>query len=171
MGKFKAFLERKDIVISGKRYGVDALGAMAQGLFASLLIGTIIATIGEQVGLQWLVDVGGFAKSMAGPAMAASIAYALRTPNLVLFSMLAVGAAANKLGGAGGPLAVYVVTIIASEVGKAVSKETKIDILITPLVTIAVGIGLSYWWAPGIGAAASSLGHVIMWATYHGNRS
>ena len=134
MGKFKSFLEKKDIVVSGKRYGVDALGAMAQGLFASLLIGTIIATIGEQTGLQWLVDVGGFAKSMAGPAMAASIAYALRTPNLVLFSMLAVGAAANKLGGAGGPLAVYVVTIFASEFGKAVSKETKIDILVTPLV-------------------------------------
>ena len=165
MGKFKSFLERKDIVISGKRYGVDALGAMAQGLFASLLIGTIIATIGEQAGIQWLVDVGGFAKSMAGPAMAASIAFALGTPNLVLFSMLAVGAAANKLGGAGGPLAVYVVTIFASEFGKAVSKETKIDILVTPLVTIAVGIGLSYWWAPAIGQAASSLGHVIMWAT------
>ena len=165
MGKFNSFLERKNIVISGKRYGVDALGAMAQGLFASLLIGTIIATIGEQVGLQWLVDIGGFAKSMAGPAMAASIAYALGTPNLVLFSMLAVGAAANKLGGAGGPLAVYVVTIFASEFGKAVSKETKIDILVTPLVTIGVGIGLSYWWAPGIGSAASSLGEVIMWAT------
>lgn len=165
MGNFKAFLERKNIVISGKRYGVDALGAMAQGLFASLLIGTIIATIGEQAGLQWLVDIGGFAKSMAGPAMAASIAYALGTPNLVLFSMLAVGAAANKLGGAGGPLAVYVVTLFASEMGKAVSKETKIDILVTPLVTIAVGVGLSYWWAPGIGAAASSLGNVIMWST------
>lgn len=165
MGKIKSFLERKDIVISGKRYGVDALGAMAQGLFASLLIGTIIATLGEQTGIQWLVDIGGFAKSMAGPAMAASIAFALGTPNLVLFSMLAVGAAANKLGGAGGPLAVYVVTILASEFGKAVSKETKIDILVTPLVTIGVGIGLSYWWAPGIGAAASSLGHVIMWAT------
>ena len=165
MGKFKSFLERKNIVVSGKRYGVDALGAMAQGLFASLLIGTIIATIGEQTGLQWLVDIGGFAKSMAGPTMAASIAFALGTPNLVLFSMLAVGAAANKLGGAGGPLAVYVVTIFASEFGKAISKETKIDILVTPLVTIAVGIGLSYWWAPGIGSAASSLGEVIMWAT------
>ena len=165
MGKFKSFLERKNIVISGKRYGVDALGAMAQGLFASLLIGTIIATIGEQAHIQWLVEVGGFAKSMAGPAMAASIAYALGTPNLVLFSMLAVGAAANKLGGAGGPLAVYVVTIFASETGKAVFKETKIDILVTPLVTIAVGVGLSYWWAPGIGSAASSLGNVIMWAT------
>lgn len=165
MGKLKSYLERKDIIVSARRYGVDALGAMAQGLFSSLLIGTIITTIGEQTGLEWLVKTGGFAKSMAGPAMAASIAYALHAPGLVLFSMLAVGAAANQLGGAGGPLAVYVVAIFATEFGKAVSKETKIDILVTPLVTIAVGIGLSYWLAPGIGSAASSLGNVIMWST------
>lgn len=165
MEKIKSFLHRKNIVISGKRYGVDALGAMALGLFASLLIGTIISTVGEQFKLDILVEVGNFAKSMAGPAMAVAIAYALQTPGLVLFSMLAVGAAANKLGGAGGPFAVYVVSVIASEFGKMVSKETKIDILVTPLVTIAVGVGLSYWLAPGIGAAASSLGNVIMWAT------
>ena len=165
MEKIKSFLHRKNIVISGKRYGVDALGAMALGLFASLLIGTIISTVGEQFKLDILVEVGNFAKSMARPAMAAAIAYALQTPGLVLFSMLAVGAAANKLGGAGGPFAVYVVSVIASEFGKMVSKETKIDILVTPLVTIAVGVGLSYWLAPGIGAAASSLGNVIMWAT------
>ena len=48
---FKAFLKRKDIEISAKRYGIDALGAMAQGLFASLMIGTIISTLGEQFGL------------------------------------------------------------------------------------------------------------------------
>jgi len=165
MEKIKSFLHRKNIVISGKRYGVDALGAMALGLFASLLIGTIISTVGEQFKLDILVEVGNFAKSMAGPAMAVAIAYALQTPGLVLFSMLAVGAAANKLGGAGGPFAVYVVSVIASEFGKIISKETKIDILVTPLVTIAVGVGLSYWLAPGIGAAASSLGNVIMWAT------
>ena len=165
MEKIKSFLHRKNIVISGKRYGVDALGAMALGLFASLLIGTIISTVGEQFKLDILVEVGNFAKSMAGPAMAVAIAYALQTPGLVLFSMLAVGAAANKLGGTGGPFAVYVVSVIASEFGKMVSKETKIDILVTPLVTIAVGVGLSYWLAPGIGAAASSLGNVIMWAT------
>lgn len=165
MASFKEFLKRKDIVFSGHRYGVDALGAMAQGLFASLLIGTIISTIGEQAGIDVLVEIGGFAKSMAGPAMAVSIALALKAPALVLFSMLAVGAAANKLGGAGGPLAVYVITLFATEAGKAVSKETKIDILVTPLVTIGVGVGLAYWWAPGIGAAASWVGNIIMWAT------
>ena len=152
------FLKRKNIIFSAKRYGIDALGAMAQGLFASLLIGTIIGTLGEQIGSQVLVDAGGFAKSVAGPAMAISIGYALQAPQLVLFSLLAVGAAANSLGGAGGPLAVLIVAIVAAECGKAVSKETKIDILVTPLVTILSGVLLSMWCAPTIGAAASAVG-------------
>ena len=102
----KAFLKRKNVEISAKRYFIDAMGAMANGLFASLLIGTIIATLGQQLGIQILVDIGNFAKLVAGPAMAVAIAYALQAPPLVLFSMLAVGNAANSLGGAGGPLAV-----------------------------------------------------------------
>ena len=164
-GKVKAFLERKNIIFSAKRYGIDALGAMAQGLFASLLIGTIIGTLGQQTGLQFFVDAGNFAKGVAGPAMAISIGYALQAPQLVLFSLLAVGAAANGLGGAGGPLAVLLVSIVAAECGKAVSKETKVDILVTPFVTIVVGVLLSVWFAPAIGTAASSLGGLIMWAT------
>ena len=102
MGKFKAFLKRKDIEVSAKRYGIDALSAMAQGLFCSLLIGTIINTIGTQFNLPYLNTVGGFATSMAGPAMAVAIGYALKAPSLVLFSLIAVGGAANTLGGAGG---------------------------------------------------------------------
>ena len=165
MEKFKAFLKRKNIILSAKRYGIDALGAMAQGLFASLLIGTIVSTIGTQFGIELLVTIGNYAKAAVGPAMAISIGYALQTPPLVLFSLAAVGAAANELGGAGGPLAVLVVTIFAAEFGKAVSKETKIDIIVTPLVTIFIGAGLSLWWAPAIGAAASTVGNAIMWAT------
>lgn len=165
MEKIKAFLKRKNIIISAKRYGIDALGAMAQGLFASLLIGTIISTIGEQAGIQLLVDIGGYAKAATGPAMAISIGFALQCPPLVLFSLAAVGVAANTLGGAGGPLAVLIVTIFAAEFGKAVSKETKIDIIVTPFVTIFIGAGLSIWWAPVIGAAASAVGNAIMWAT------
>ena len=165
MEKIKAFLKRKNIIISAKRYGIDALGAMAQGLFASLLIGTIISTIGEQAGIQLLVDIGGYAKAATGPAMAISIGFALQCPPLVLFSLAAVGVAANTLGGAGGPLAVLIVTIFAAEFGKAVSKETKIDIIVTPFVTIFIGAGLSIWWAPAIGAAASAVGNAIMWAT------
>ena len=97
--------------------------------------------------------------------MAASIGYALHAPQLVLFSLIAVGGAANELGGAGGPLAVYLIAIIATEVGKLVSKETKVDILVTPAVTILVGVGLSAFCAPSIGAVASAVGNVIMWAT------
>lgn len=163
--RIKEFLIRKNIVFSAKRYGIDALGAMAQGLFASLLIGTIVSTLGEQTGIVILTEIGAYAKEVAGPSMAVAIGYALQAPNLVLFSLLSVGAAANKLGGAGGPLSVLVIAIVAAECGKAISKETKIDILLTPFVTITVGVLLSVWCAPGIGAAASSVGRLIMWAT------
>ena len=176
MNKFKAFLKKKDIEISVKRYLIDALGAMAQGLFCSLLIGTIINTIGTQFNISFLTatvatiagtdyTVGGLATAMSGPAMAVAIGYALKCPPLVLFSLITVGFASNALGGAGGPLAVLFVAIIASEVGKAISKETKVDILVTPLVTIGVGILLSAWWAPALGAAAMKVGTLIMWAT------
>lgn len=165
MKKVKDFLTRKNIIISAKRYGIDAMGAMAQGLFASLLIGTIVSTLGQQLGVQALIDIGSYAKSVSGPAMAVAIGYALQAPPLVLFSLLAVGSAADALGGAGGPLAVLIVAVIAGECGKAISKETKIDILITPFVTISVGVLLSAWWAPAIGTAASSVGTLIMWAT------
>jgi hypothetical protein len=173
MENVKEFLRRKNIVFSARRYGIDAMGAMAQGLFCSLLIGTIIKTLGQQLGVEFLVDVGGYASAMSGAAMAIAIGYALQAPPLVLFSLATVGYAANALGsttlsggsGAGGPLAVLFIAIIAAECGKAVSKETKIDILVTPLVTILVGVGLSAWWAPAIGTAASSIGGIIMWAT------
>ena len=173
METLKAFLRRKDIEISLRRYGIDALGAMAQGLFCSLLIGTILNTLGTQLGVEFLVTVGGYASAMSGPAMAIAIGYALKAPPLVLFSLATVGYAANALGsttlsggsGAGGPLAVLFIAVIAAELGKAVSKETKIDILVTPLVTILVGVGLSAWWAPAIGTAATAVGTFVMWAT------
>lgn len=161
----QGFLARKNIVISARRYGIDALGAMAQGLFASLLIGTILNTLGTQLGVEALVAVGGYATAMSGPAMAVAIGYALQAPPLVLFSLVSVGSAANQLGGAGGPLSVLFIAIISAELGKLVSKETKIDILVTPLVTILSGVGLSTLIAPAIGKAASSVGRIIMWAT------
>lgn len=146
-------------------YFVDAMSAMAQGLFASLLIGTIISTIGTQFGVPLLTEIGDFAKAMAGPAMAIAIGYALKAPPLVLFSLAAVGSASNSLGGEGGPLAVLLIAIVAAELGKLVSKKTKIDILVTPLVTILSGTLLSYLCAPAIGTAAASVGQLIMWAT------
>ena len=161
----KEFLRRKNIVISARRYGIDALGAMAQGLFCSLLIGTIIKTLGQQLGMEFLVSVGQYAFDMSGAAMAVAIGYALKADPLVLFSLTGVGWAANSLGGAGGPLAVLFIAIIAAEFGKAVSKETKIDILVTPAVTVLVGVGLAALIAPPIGTAAKAFGQLIKDAT------
>ena len=165
MSKLKAFLKRKDIVFSAKRYGIDALGAMAQGLFCSLLVGTIVKTLGQQLALDFLVQVGDFASQMSGAAMAVAIGFALKAPAMVLFSLATVGYAANSIGGAGGPLAVFVIAIVAAECGKAVSKETKVDILVTPIVTILVGVGLAALIAAPIGKAAMAVGDAIKWAT------
>lgn len=165
MEKIKAFCKRKNIVISAKRYGIDALGAMAQGLFCSLLIGTIIKTLGSQLGIPYLVDIGAYAMAVSGPAMAIAIGYALQCPPMVLFSLAAVGWAANAEGGAGGPLAVLIIAIVAAEFGKAVSKETKIDLLVTPAVTIIIGVALAKLIAPPIGTVASAFGLVIDNAT------
>jgi len=165
VSKLKDFLKRKDIEISARRYGVDAMSAMAQGLFCSLLIGTILNTLGTQLGLPILNEIGDFAARMSGPAMAVAIGFALKCPPMVLFSLVTVGYSSNYYGGAGGPLAVLIIAIIAAEIGKAVSKETKIDILVTPLVTIFIGVLLSSLIAPAIGKAANEVGKVIMWAT------
>ena len=165
MERVKAFLARKNIVFSARRYGIDALGAMAQGLFCSLLIGTILRTLGQQMGSAFLGDIGSYAMAMAGPAMAVAIGYALKAGPLVLFSLASVGWAANAEGGAGGPLAVLVIAVVAAECGKAVSGETKIDILVTPAVTVLVGVALAKAIAPPIGSAASAFGLAIDRAT------
>ena len=165
MGKVGAFLKKKDIVFSAKRYGIDALGAMAQGLFCSLLIGTIIKTIGQLCSAQILTDIGTYAMAVSGPAMAVAIGYALKAPPMVLFSLAAVGYSANAEGGAGGPLAVLVIAIVACECGKLVSKETKVDTLVTPGVTVFVGVLLAKLIAPPIGAAANAFGLLIDQAT------
>ncbi|MCR4823644.1 MAG: PTS sugar transporter subunit IIC [Treponema sp.] len=157
-----------------KRYLIDALSGMAQGLFASLLIGTIIKTIGQQLlrlgtnpFFQFFIDAGNFATDahVVGAAMAVGIGFAMSLPPLVLFSLVAVGSAANVTGGAGGPLAVLVISVIAAECGNFVSKKTKVDIIVTPLVTILSGSLLTLLTAKYIGLAASSLGNVIVWAT------
>ncbi|MBO4404497.1 MAG: PTS sugar transporter subunit IIC [Treponema sp.] len=157
-----------------KRYFIDALGGMAQGLFASLLIGTIVKTLGQQLlrlgenaVFKFLVDAGNFASDahVVGAAMAVGIGFAMGVPALVLFCLAAVGSAANITGGAGGPLAVLIIAIIAAELGNLVSKKTPVDIIVTPLVTILSGALLTVLTAKWIGLAASSLGNLIMWAT------
>jgi len=180
MSKLRAFLNRKNVTLSLRRYGIDALAAMAQGLFCTLLVGTILNTLGQQLGIGFLNEtvvtlkqgaseisytVGGLASALVGPGIAVAIGFALQAPPLVLFSLIVVGFAANAMGGAGGPLAVYVIAIIACETGKLVSKETKVDILVTPIVTILVGVGAASVIAAPIGAAASAVGDFVKWAT------
>lgn len=157
-----------------KRYLIDALGGMAQGLFASLLTGTIVKTLGQQLLLlgsnpvfKFLVDAGNFASDphVVGTAMAVGIGFAMQVPPLVLFTLAAVGSAANVCGGAGGPLAVLFIAILAAEAGCLVSKKTKVDIIVTPMVTILSGALLTVLTAKYIGQAASAFGNVIVWAT------
>ena len=147
-----------------KRYFIDAMGAMALGLFASLLIGTIFKALGMIPHMGILSEIGGYAQAMAGPAMAAAIAFSLKAHPLVVFSAAAVGYAANALGKAGGPLAVFVIAIVAVEIGMLVSKKTKVDIIVTPFVTILVGGLLSIWVAPHIGTLVGYISRFIGWA-------
>lgn len=159
------FLKRKNIELSFSRYALKAMSAMAQGLFCTLLIGTILKTIGTEAGIDFLMSAGSLAQSMAGPAMAAAIGYALQSPPMVLFTLVPVGFYTNQLAGAGGPFAVYVVAILASEVGKAVSGETKVDLLVTPAITLLVGVAAAMLVAIPVASAASWVGDMIMWGT------
>jgi uncharacterized membrane protein len=158
----KIFMEK--LKKYAKRYLIDAMGSMALGLFASLLIGTIFKALGMIPYLGFLGDIGAFAQGMAGPAMAVAIAYSLKAHPLVMFSAAAVGYAANSLGKAGGPLAVLLITIIAVEIGSLVSKKTKVDIVVTPFVTILFGGGLSILVAPYIGTLVGYISTFIGWA-------
>ncbi len=175
MKNIRAFFDRKNVLLKPRVYFIDAMAAMAQGLFCTLLIGTILNTLGTQLHIGFLnatvltldkaYTIGGLCSLMVGPAMAVAIANATKSPPMVLFSMIPVGFATNAMGGAGGPLAVFFVAILAAELGKIVSKETKVDILVTPLVTILSGIGIAALIAKPIGMAASAVGDFIMWAT------
>lgn len=159
----KDFLIRKDIQLSPKRYFVDAMGAMAYALFATLLVGTILKTIGQSFDISFLSEtVWPIANQATGPAIAMAIAYSLRAPQLVMFSSCLVGIASYNLGG---PLGVFIASIVAVECGKTVSGETKLDILLTPVITVLVGIGIAYLIGPAIAQLMKSLGQIIVLAT------
>ena len=164
----KDYLKQQDIELSFNRIIIQGMGGMAQGLFASLLIGTIIKTIGSflpgTVG-EFLVSIAGYTSQAQGAAMGMAIGYAMKCPPYVLYSLATVGIASNTLGGSGGPLAVFVVSCCAILMGKLVSKRTRVDLLVTPSVTIISGVLLAALIAPPIGRAASGLGEIIMWTT------
>lgn len=160
---FKEFTKDKNIELSVQRYLIDALSYMALGLFASLLIGTIFNTLGDKLGIALFTDViSPLAKQVTGPAIAVAIAYGLQAPPLVMFSSALVGACGNELGG---PVGAFIATIFAVECGKLVSKETKIDIIITPAVTILIGVLISQFTGPAVSEFMTTFGNLIMKAT------
>ena len=174
MGKVKAFFDRKQINPSAKLYFVDAMGMMALGLFSTLLIGTIFGTLGEKFGIDFLSEIAAVAKngSVVGAAIGVAIAYALNAPPLVLFSSAVTGAAGYILGASittssgvisytAGPAGSFFVVLVACELGKIVSKETKIDILVTPTVTILSGFALAKLICPAIAYVMYYLGYFI----------
>lgn len=161
----KKYFKEQNIEFTFQRIFIDGLGGMALGLFASLLIGCILGTIGNYVSWKLLGDSYGYARTVQGAAMAVAIGYAMQSPPLVMYSLLTVGFAANALGGAGGPLAVFFVAIVTIFFGKLVSKRTPIDLIVTPAVTIVVGVFVASIIAPPIGAFATAIGKFIMWAT------
>ncbi len=166
----KEFLKRKDIEFSAKRYFNDALSAMALGLFSSLLIGLIIKTLGEQttnlIGdnpvSAFLIETGGIAMGLMGPAIGVAVAWGLKAPPLVLFASVVTGSMGAALGG---PAGAFLAAAIGAEFGKAVSKETKVDILVTPATTLIAGMISAKVFGPAIGALMTGLGKVIMAAT------
>lgn len=133
----KDFLKRKQIEISFKRYLIDAMSAMAMGLFSTLIVGVIFRTIGEQAGILYFTDViAPNAVKMGGVGIAIAVAIALKAPPLVIYASAVNGFVGSELGG---PIGAFLATVVGVELGKAISKETPIDVVVTPAVTIIFG--------------------------------
>lgn len=173
-----SFLKRKDIEISAKRYLQDAMSAMALGLFASLLIGVIFDTLGVQTAnlfgenaiSAFCVEIGAQAKAYMGAAIGVAVAWGLKSPPLVLFTSVVTGMMGATMTGFGievngGPAGAFIAVALAAEFGKAVSKETKVDIIVTPAVTLIVGGIAAKLVGPAIGWLMMKLGDLIMTAT------
>ncbi|KMK77804.1 PTS transporter subunit IIC [Alkalihalobacillus pseudalcaliphilus] len=166
----RGLLHKKGIQLSFKTYFIDAMSFMALGLFASLIIGLIIQTAADQLMLVFeqnrlltdLQELGQLTMSLMGPAIGVAVAYSLKAPKLVLFAAVVSGAAGATLGGPAGSL---IAAIISTEIGKLVSGETKLDMIITPFVTITTGFITASFIGPWIQSGLQSIGTVIVWAT------
>lgn len=159
----QSFLKRKGIDISFKTYIITASSYMALGLFSSLITGLIIRTAGEQLGWSVLADMGELVMGLMGPAIGAAVAYGLGAPPLVIFAAIAAGHAGAEFGG--GPAGSYITALLATEAGKMISKETRVDIIVTPLVTIVTGFFAAKFVGVFLSAFMERLGQWIMWGT------
>lgn len=176
MKKLKNFLSRKNVDLSPKTYFITAMGAMAQGLFASLLIGTIFKTLGQWLSVQFLLDLAAFSMNgyICGAAIGIAVANALKATPLVLYSCATVGAAGYAIGTTitgvetpvtAGPAGAFIAVLIACELGKLESGSTKVDILITPAVTLLSGFAVAKLVCPGVAYVMYYLGEFINNAT------
>ena len=187
--RLHAYLHDKGVSLSAKTYFVDAMGAMALGLFASLLIGTIFGTLATYTKLEFLATIATYAKAATGMAIGVAIAHKLSAPPLVIYSSAAVGAMANAMGAiikdgaiiswaatgasvelggvfySSGPAGAFFAVLIACEIGKLVSKTTRVDILVTPVVTLFAGFLASFTFTPLVAYVMYYLGVFIAVAT------
>lgn len=148
-----------------KRYFVDAMSYMALGLFSSLIVGLIISQLAKIPHLEILStfsEVLSASSPVVGGAIGAAIAYGLKSKPLVIFSCIAVGAFGYQLGG---PVGAYVSAVVANEVARLVSGKTKVDIVVTPIVTILVGGFVSTFCGPYLSEFMNGLGDLINAAT------
>ena len=167
------------------RYFIVAMNGMALGLFSTLIIGLIIKQIGQAIpgpiGL-FLVSISPIAMALTGPVIGIGIATSLESPKLVTLASGVVGfigafgaAFANSsmisdtgqlvVTGSGDPLGAFIAVIVAAEIGRLVSGKTKIDIIVTPLVTIVTGGIVAYLLGPSLLAAMKAIGDFIQMAT------
>ncbi|WP_241157662.1 PTS sugar transporter subunit IIC [Schaalia sp. ZJ1691] len=171
-----------------QRIFIEGLTGMAHGLFATLIIGTILVQIGTflpgGVG-ETVIMLGKVAQSITGAGIGIGAAYRLKSSTFVLISAgvagqigaLAAGLLAGTtlvatdsgtalhLTGPGEPLGAFIAAYVAIEVGRAVSGKTPVDILVTPLTTIIAGGGVGLLVGPPISRAMRALGDVVNWGT------
>lgn len=166
------------------RIFIDGLSAMAQGLFATLIIGTIIQQIGNLVpGVygDFIFVIGKVAASLTGAGIGAAVAYKFKESGLVIVSAATAGMAgafaSNLLAGTvlvdgamvyagpGEPLGAFVAAYVGIFFGSLVSGKTKIDILVTPIVTIGTGSAVGLIVGPPISQFMTWLGSLINWGT------
>lgn len=147
---------------------VRVLNGMAQGLFASLIIGLIIKQIGTYAHIDLLVSIGQIAQYMTGPAIGVGVANAVGAPPLARFSAAvsgAVGAGTIALStyalSAGEPLGATVAALVGALCGKWISGKTKVDIILVPIVTIIAGSIVGVFLSPVVSALMNAIGAFI----------
>ena len=183
--RVRSYLTKKGVLLSPKVYFVDAMSAMALGLFASLLMATIFGTV-----LKYIPSGNAFHElftllsryapatgGATGVVLGIAVAYALKAPALVMFASGVVGLCGNDMltaitaadgitkSVAAGPAGAFLCVLVACEVGKLVSGETKVDIIVTPAVTLIVGMVTATVVCPTVSYVMYWLGYFINYAT------